>query len=112
MHWDIDKSLADLMTSETLDPSITKVLVDRTLWKSYNVKPKDSGQQSAMVWCIALGRHGCPKLMTYGLTIREAYLKARKSIKTLSAQDLGIYGLKNPKKQRLIKAPKRKEVHK
>jgi hypothetical protein len=114
MRWDIDKSLTSLLTNpNTADPSITRVILDRTLWKSYGIELKksaDVGQSCIMIWCIALGYSNQPKLFTYGLTIREAYLKARRVIRTMSPQDLQFHGLYGSKKRKFVKAPKRKEA--
>ena len=111
MRWDIDKKLSDLLASGAADPSITIANLDRAQWQSQGLSlPKrvDVGQSWIKVWCIALGYSNQDKLVTYGFTIREAYLKARKAIKSLTPEELQAYGLKGPKKK-FKKSPKRKD---
>ena len=95
MKWNIDIALASLVGQEERDFSLVRAVVDRSVWKQFQLRPKvTEDQQSVMAWSLALGRHGGPKLIVYGLTIHEAYLKLRRACFALNEQEAGLYGVK------------------
>lgn len=112
MHWDIDKNLSDLLASNDADPIITKVTISFDQCQDYGIdlpKCRDVEQSRLRIWCISLGYSNQARLVIYGMTIREVYLRARKAIKDLSPEALQAYGLKGPKKHKFKKTPKHKD---
>lgn len=111
MKWNIDTALIALSNSVELDYTIHRAVVPRSLWGQYQLKPKvPEDQQSAMVWGLTIGRPGGPKLMTYALTIHDAYLKIRRQCRVLSEEDANLYGVKYRKPfkkfERRLRKPK------
>lgn len=81
--WDIDRALRDL---EGVCPGTTlaRVLVGTDLLKEYGVKATKAqlaGRESIFLWSLGVGPLLGPKAFFHGLTIRAAYLKARKELK-------------------------------
>jgi hypothetical protein len=101
MQWDIDKALVDLTAPGfLLEKSITMAVLTQDVWKQYGIKPNvDPTKREVMAWCLALGRYNGPKLITYALTIREAYLKMRRVIKDLDQEETFLYGVKGKAKK-------------
>lgn len=104
MKWDIDKDLAMYAIPGTLlDISVQRVSVDQSKWDELRVRPDkvDPTQQNVIAWCLAIGRFGGPKLFSHALTIREAHLRLRRSIKKLDVEGERIFGVKvKPKRKK------------
>ena len=101
MKWDIDKALKELESPVCPGTSITRVLMDIKLLEKNGIKvsPKEiDGRESVQVWCLGLGILLEPKVFVYSTTIRGAYLKARKVLKTsCEARFLANVTIKKPK---------------
>ncbi len=99
MKWDIDKSLREF---ECLCPGTTIGRVYLTLpdWVKYKLKlsPRVEERQGGFAWCLALGKMMEPKVMIYGDTIRDVYLKARKHLKAYP-EDWAVLDLPIPRKR-------------
>jgi hypothetical protein len=103
MKWDIDKALAALTTTgDQLGTSLTPVVhSDLATLKGTGipVSAQDREKGYVVLWCLSLGHVNGRKLFTYGRTIREAYLRARKVVRSLPAESLQEYVLKEIKRQ-------------
>ena len=99
MKWDIDKALRALEDSQIPGTTVSRVFLygTETMERAGLVPTAEElTKDSIFAWCLALGKIQERKLFVYGRTIRSAYLKARKIIKSLSAEDLAFFGLKAP----------------
>lgn len=115
MQWDIDKALTEYAAPGVLlEQSITRVVVDQSLWKMHGLRPNvDPTQQSVIAWCLSVGRYGGPKLFTYALTIREAHLKMRREVKNLDAEIAFAYGVnRKPKRKKFERREKKPKAKK
>jgi hypothetical protein len=111
MKWDIDKALTELAAPGVMwQALIARAMVDRALWKKYNLNPKsvEAGKESILCWSLGLGRWHDPKIIIYALTIRELYLRARKIIKGLSTEEADYYGVKGKPKRKKFERRERK----
>jgi len=115
MQWDIDKALIDFTAPGViLEKSITMAVLAQDVWKRYGLRPNvDPTRTEVIAWCLALGRYNGPKLVTYALTIREAYLKMRRVIKDLDQEGAFLYGVKGkPKRKKFDRFKAKKPVEK
>jgi len=86
--WNIDKSLVQLENA-ILRPGavsgtmLTRGLLDHSMFPRFGLKIPASRQdhQCTLVWTLALGELLEPKHFFYGLTLRAAYLAARRHFK-------------------------------
>jgi hypothetical protein len=111
MKWDIDKALADLTASDViLEGSIARVVVSKELWNKFKLNPvvRDPTAQAVAAWCLVIGRFGQPKIFTYALTIRECYLRARKTIQGFTEEQALQYGVKFTPKHKKFERRERK----
>ena len=109
MKWDIDKAIKSF-EAPGLAPgtTITRTLMDVEIMKREGLKPTadhiKNGQ--GMVWSVAIGRMGLPKVFFYGLTIRAAFLRAKKKLVKVAKAERVALGLPN------LKAKRRKDLRK
>jgi hypothetical protein len=113
-RWDIDKALTDLEDSETPGSSAARQFMDITLFEKHKIKPTRAQVESrgGFIWCLALGRYHDRKLFVYAARIREAYLRARRQIKSMSVAERASYGLKMPSKSNSYAVARRKKKSK
>jgi hypothetical protein len=97
MKWDIDKALGTLEL-ETPGTTAQRVIMSASLMKQHKlrVSKDDLERGSRIIWCLALGPLHLPKASFYGITIREAYLTARRFVKKASEQELLDMGIERP----------------
>ena len=105
MKWDIDRALASLVGSPESDTTINRVslygveLMDQHLGsKTLTAAERERGHIT--VWCIGLGKLHQRKLLLYARSLHELYLKARRTVRKLSSEELDELGLKMPKRGR------------
>lgn len=101
MKWDIDKALAPFEPELSKGTSLVRTLLsfEELRQLGFKVKPGTAGYTE--VWCLTLGKTRGPKLTYYGISIHEAYLRAKKDIRHLKGKEsLAVMGLKAPKKKR------------
>jgi hypothetical protein len=101
MKWDIDKALALLEDPGTSGTSLDRILIhvaDAEGMKRLGLKFRKTGGY-AIVWALGLGKLAQRKIFFHGKTIHEAYLKARRAVKKMSATDRAWYGIPTPKKR-------------
>lgn len=113
MKWNIDADIQRLEKmldcNDSPGTNIHRVLVDQKFLDAHKIKaPAVSENGSYFIWGIHLARMGLPRyFVSYGFTIKEAYLKAIKMLKaTLNKKRV-------ERRQKLgLKAPKKKEKKK
>jgi hypothetical protein len=121
MKWDIDKAIRALETSNGPGTVLERVVInpqdvgllailDLKLTPKQWAKAEKENLQTAVVWAFGIGRLAQRKLFFHAWTIREAYLKARRKLKTMSKGDLEWYGVQLPKKSNSFAAAKRDSV--
>jgi len=101
MKWDIDKALTKLEDPATTGTSLDRILLrldDTEAMKRLGLKPKKT-EGYAVAWAIGIGKQAQRKLFFHGFTIREAYLKARRFVKTMGPEDRAWYGIPAFKKR-------------
>jgi hypothetical protein len=115
--WDIDKQILTLEPPYSPGTMISRVLLDVSLFARYNLKvPVESKEKREVpVWCLSVGLCERPKAFFYSLTIRGAFLKARKAVKdgTLAKHNPWgeePYPFEKPKRRPKKKMPKAKKA--
>ena len=109
MKWDIDKALRAL-ECDVPGTSISRVMADVPFMELHGFKVTDQerARGGSLIWGIALGRLMEPKSFFYGRGIREAYLRARKFIRSLNDQQRKELGVRLPRKSNTYLAAQRK----
>jgi hypothetical protein len=101
MKWDIDKALREL-EGPCPGTTVSRVLMSVELLERNGIKltPKEiNGRESVLVWCLQLGVLLEPKVFIYSMTIRGAYLRARKVLKA-NKEAAFLANLPPPKKRK------------
>ena len=89
--WNIDRELS-LLEPDSPGTTIQRATVDvklltnpdpsyRAQFGKHVLTDEEIQQGWVRMWCLSVGRDGCPKAFFYDRTIRKAFLRARKAAK-------------------------------
>lgn len=115
MKWDIDKALSALESggSGTIIETLQVDLTDTLVLKQLGLKPtpyiRRTYERFAPVRVLGVGKLQARKLFFHGWTIREAFLKARRTLQQLSKSELDWYGVVIVKKRNSFASARRKK---
>lgn len=119
MKWDIDKAISAMEATGGPGSVIERILVNPEnqgvlanlglkVSPALKAKAKEQNLQLVPVWAFGIGKSAQRKLFFHAWTIREAYLKARRALKTMSKSDMEWYGVARPRKSNSYMSAKRK----
>lgn len=116
MKWDVDKAIAVFEPESCPGTAFTRAYLPLNTMVQHKIKPTpaDIERGGANVWCLSIGISYAPKAFFYARTMREAFLRARRSINQKNLAKHTPWGVQpfepKIKKSKARKKTSRKEV--